>query len=625
MALGMALLLIAAGASMALVLQAVIDLPLPGCGPSSACARLSASSWGRLPGVGWPVADLGLAWFLALFVAWKRSGGRLVGPWRAAARVGAVASVVWALVMLQAGSFCPWCLTVHVANLAFLVLLERAARAPSPARAPRAPLRLATPVLTTFFVVSALLGVIEWRHAARIAERDSAEYERSLAAITSGGGEAAAASPALTGRYRLGPAVAPLRLVIFSDYQCPDCRTLDDEVEALMAARDDVSVSVRHFPQCTDCNRRFRSSGINRHKNACWAARAAEAAGRLHGVAGFWSMHRWLFSRGASFNEEQLDTGLAGMGFERSEFLQVMMGSATLDTVERDVEDALALGIGGTPFVFLNGVEFRGWQVQGALARAVEAVAASNPPAAGPEADRPPRGLDKTVADWRAEPRRTMPADLVPWELVGGERVGGERVGGERADGMRTGSSAQTAAGVASGRVVTVTLFGDYREPNTAQLDRRMRAAVASRPGTRYVYRQYPFDSSCNPHFRGLAIDGSCLAARAAEAAGQVGGPAAFWSLHDWLMDQPTGAGSVAPTLSALLEAARQLGLDGEALAVALDGPLALAALRDDCDAGRQLGIHSLPALFIDGRRAPRWKEGVGVPEHLLDLARGGG
>lgn len=598
----MALLLLAAGASLALVLQALVDLPLPGCGPQSACAELSASTWGRLPGVGWPVANLGLAWFLALAVAWKQSGGRLIGPWRLAVRVGAVASLFWIGVMVHAGTLCPWCLTVHAANLAFMVMVERAAKAPSPAHVSRAARRLATPVLTTFFVVSGLLAVIEWRHDARIAERDTAEYEQSLAAIQTGGGATALATPALSGRYRRGPEVAPLRLVIFSDYQCPDCRTLDDEVEALMATRNDLSVSARHFPQCADCNRRFRTAGNNRHKNACWAARAAEAAGSLHGVTDFWVMHRWLFARGGSFNEGQLETALADMDFEPSEFLKAMQGPATLKTVERDVEDALALGIRGTPLVFLNGVEFRGWQVEGALTRAVEAVAASNPPAAGPEADRPPRGLDKTVADWRAEPRRTMPPDLVEWELAGGDRAA---------------ASAES--------VVTVTLFGDYREPNTAQLDRRMRAAVASRPDTTYVYRHYPFDPSCNPHYGAVAVHGSCLAARAVEAAGHVGGPAAFWSLHDWLMRQPTGAGSAAPTLPAILAAARELGLDVEALASALDGPLPEAALRDDCDAGRQLGLPSVPALYLDGRLVPRWKEGTGVPEHLLDLARGGG
>ena len=608
---GLLLLFVPVVACLVLVLEALTDLPMPGCGEDGGCAAAAASAWGRLPGLGWPVSHLGLAWFGMLLESWWFTGGRFVGPLRWLLRLGGVASLVWSGAMIANGWFCPFCAAAHAANLLFLVLVETGKLGGLPANV-RPPKQSLVRAFASFASLTVILAVFQWSHDRRVAERDAEELAQSTAAVKEASHAAGAGGdgpPPLTGRHRLGPEVAPLRLVVFADYQCPDCRTLDGELQRLVESRSDLSLSVRHFPQCRDCNRRFRASGKNPHKNACWAARAAEAAGRVGGTDAFWAMHRWLFAREGAFDERILDGGLAELDLPRDEFLKVMKGRATLGEVERDIEQALALGIRGTPFVFLNGVEFRGWQVPGALTRAVEEVAATNPPARGPEADRPPRGLAKSVADWRAEPRRTLPPDLVEWSLAGG--------------GTSTTSGAPDADGAGSaGAVVTVTLFGDYREPSTPELDRRLRAAVAARPDTRYVFRHYPFDGGCNPHYPKVAFGGSCLSARVAEAAGIVGGADGFWALHDALMARPVGPGSTAPTEPELLELARGLGLDADALASALATGAADAAVRDDCEAGKRLALPSIPALYIDGQLVPRWKEGDGVPEHLLDLAR---
>src|SRR6185295_4441596 len=77
-----------------------------------------------------------------------------------------------------------------------------------------------------------------------------------------------------TGRYRMGPEVAPIRVVMFTGYQCPDCRKMEPQVEELLKTRKDVSISIKHFPFCPDCNRHTPMM----QPNGCWAARAAEAA-----------------------------------------------------------------------------------------------------------------------------------------------------------------------------------------------------------------------------------------------------------------------------------------------------------------------------------------------------------
>ncbi|MBT8484703.1 MAG: hypothetical protein KJO43_03925, partial [Phycisphaerae bacterium] len=74
---GLALLLLSVAASLMLVLQSLGNLSLPGCGPASACGRATSSVWGSVPGLGWPLSHVGLAYFLGIAAAWIVSGGRL--------------------------------------------------------------------------------------------------------------------------------------------------------------------------------------------------------------------------------------------------------------------------------------------------------------------------------------------------------------------------------------------------------------------------------------------------------------------------------------------------------------------------------------------------------------------
>ena len=105
-----------------------------------------------------------------------------------------------------------------------------------------------------------------------------------------------------TGRYRRGPEASPIRLVLLTDYQCLDCQKVEAEVEAIMASRSDVALSIKHYPFCAEaapgvpCNKYVKTL----HANACWAARAAEAAGILKGEQGFWDIYFSMSLRIAS-------------------------------------------------------------------------------------------------------------------------------------------------------------------------------------------------------------------------------------------------------------------------------------------------------------------------------------
>src|SRR5262245_16956459 len=68
----------------------------PGCGEGSPCEQAAASAFGSVPGIAWPTAFVGFAYFIALAAAWIASAraGAVPKAIRALVRVGAAGSVL---------------------------------------------------------------------------------------------------------------------------------------------------------------------------------------------------------------------------------------------------------------------------------------------------------------------------------------------------------------------------------------------------------------------------------------------------------------------------------------------------------------------------------------------------
>jgi protein-disulfide isomerase/uncharacterized membrane protein len=357
---------------------------LPGCGPKSACTELERTVWGAVPGLAWPTSFVGFAWFTGLLAAWSSIRSALPAFVTVLARGGAAVSVGFLLVMLVMRKLCPYCLLVHLASLCFFVLVERARRTTLRGRATpgNATARAAVAMGIGFGVMSAGLAAVELpRRAARVADA------RAAAASRAGATAAVVSKEALAGRFRLGPEDASVRIVLFTDFQCRDCRRVEAEIREVMAGGGDVSLTVKHFPMCNACNDAIGAQNL--HPNACWAARAAEAAGTLKGDAGFFTMCGWLFERSGAFTDAELRAALPELGFEPAAFVRTMHEGSTEALVKSDIRDAIGLGIRSTPLVFVDGVELRGWEVPG-VTRAVLSELVAN--ASGSALEENPRG-----------------------------------------------------------------------------------------------------------------------------------------------------------------------------------------------------------------------------------------
>jgi len=113
----------------------------------------------------------------------------------------------------------------------------------------------------------------------------------------------------------------------------------------IIKERPNVSLSIKHFPFCTACNN--TPNVPNLHPNSCWAARAAETAGKLYGPAGFWKMHNWLFEHSGIFDDQSFPPGLQSLGFEPVGFQQHMKGM-TCSPWSRGHHGSRGLGIHAT-------------------------------------------------------------------------------------------------------------------------------------------------------------------------------------------------------------------------------------------------------------------------------------
>lgn len=620
-ALGLLFALGAAFMSLLLSMEHLLGFGLPGCGAGSPCAEAAASYWGKVPGIDWSVSFLGLAYFLGVAVAWAGSRDGVSGSLLWMVRVGVLVSLFFVAIIVIEGHYCSYCLGAHAANVLFWLTLEFAR--------PRAAGRVA-PLATVgvvFVVASVGLGVAESVARERAEEQQAREAGESIAAmqakareaaeraaggggdpdvsehlvdepasghgeVASGDGEPAAGGASagvegeaegFRGRYVWGREKAPIRITFFTDYQCKDCYRFEQLLKPIMESRDDLSVSVKHFPFATDCN----PGAPNLHPNACWAARAAEAAGILQGSEGFWKMHFWLFEHKGYFEKGMFEKSLRELGFEVDAFLRVMQGEETLARVKSDIEEALELGLHFTPLIYVNGVELRGWMFGNSLERALDAIAAENPPALTAVHDHPPLAAEKYVEDWREQRVLRLPDDDMTF-----------RVGPADA-------------------AVRIVMFADYLAKPTVDLDADLRARVASRDDASYTIRYFPFDQACNQYVKTTRTEGGCEAVRAAEAAGRLGGNAGYWRMHEWLV-----ANYASFSLAALRSAAPALGFDADELVGTMRSEVVTRAIQLDMQTGRRSGLRGVPMLIVNERWVPRWKrEDVDILGRILDEA----
>lgn len=148
---------------------------------------------------------------------------------------------------------------------------------------------------------------------------------------------------------------APITVIEFGDFQCPDCGQAEPIVRQLL---EDVGVRYvwRHFPL----------SDV--HPQAQLAAEAAEAAADQ---GAFWEMHDLLLAHQEQLRFGDLVEYAKGLGLDADRVADDLRRRTHESRVTRDVESADLSGVGGTPTFFVNGQRHYGAYDLGSLSATV--------------------------------------------------------------------------------------------------------------------------------------------------------------------------------------------------------------------------------------------------------------
>lgn len=144
----------------------------------------------------------------------------------------------------------------------------------------------------------------------------------------------------LKGHAFRGPADAPVTLVVFDDYQCPYCARLEKFVEQILSQfPKEVKYVIKFYP-------------LPSHPYAQSAAMAALAAGRQ---GKFWEFHSRLLENYNQMSEEKIDQIAKELGLDMATFTKDRERPESRALIQADIENGKAVGVSGTPSVFLNG------------------------------------------------------------------------------------------------------------------------------------------------------------------------------------------------------------------------------------------------------------------------------
>jgi protein-disulfide isomerase/uncharacterized membrane protein len=143
---------------------------------------------------------------------------------------------------------------------------------------------------------------------------------------------------------------------------------------------------------------------------------------------------------------------------------------------------------------------------------------------------------------------------------------------------------------------VTVVEFSDFLCPFCAKASRYIKLAESgTRDSTRFVFRHYPLDKSCNRKLRSNVHPGACLLAEGAVCAFEQD---KFWEYHDIAFETE---GSISRAV--VMDTASEIGLDLGEFKRCLDSGRGLKVVSEDLQAAYNAGVKSTPTLFINGRR----------------------
>tara|TARA_Y100000780_G_scaffold208381_1_gene205309 strand:+ start:1105 stop:2187 length:1083 start_codon:yes stop_codon:yes gene_type:complete len=146
-----------------------------------------------------------------------------------------------------------------------------------------------------------------------------------------------------------GNVEAPITLIEFSDFECPYCQSFIATLEQIKDEYpNEVKIIFKQFP-LNDI-----------HPNA---QKAAEASLCAHEQGKFWEAHDLYFAEQDRLEVANLEEKAERLGLDTLAFSACLESGEYADVISADVSQGTAVGVNGTPAIFINGRPLRGGAV----------------------------------------------------------------------------------------------------------------------------------------------------------------------------------------------------------------------------------------------------------------------
>lgn len=157
--------------------------------------------------------------------------------------------------------------------------------------------------------------------------------------------------------HQAGPDSALVTIVAWGDFQCPFCARLAPVLHQVREKYgDEVRIIYRHLAM------RF-------HKNAALAAEASVVAANQNK---FWAFHDKLFANYQALTRPDLERYAKEVGMDVAQLASALDDRRYRDVVAAESADAEALGVDGTPTMFINGIPLSGSKDLATLSKVID-------------------------------------------------------------------------------------------------------------------------------------------------------------------------------------------------------------------------------------------------------------
>lgn len=158
--------------------------------------------------------------------------------------------------------------------------------------------------------------------------------------------------------HQIGTDTALVTIVVWSDFQCPFCAKAAPVLQQIRTRfGDDVRIVFRHL-------------AMTAHRKAQLAAEAAIAAADQ---GKFWAFHDRIFAQFGSLDRADLEAFARDAGLDMGTFTAALDDRRYHELVVTEGATAMALGVDGTPTMFVNGQPIIGAREYSVMERVVQA------------------------------------------------------------------------------------------------------------------------------------------------------------------------------------------------------------------------------------------------------------